>query len=132
MASAAVVKAIRIMASQPSAIIQRANSLRSRAQGTTMILVRRSLASAIVALCAMWPLAQSPAAAQSNAEANVEAPSQPRRPPPPPPGPTPRLPDGRVDLSGVWRPADIFLIEDISLGLKKGDTISLKPEAAAL
>ena len=32
-------------------------------------------------------------------------------------------------LAGVWRPGDIFLIEDISLGLKKGDTISLTPWA---
>jgi hypothetical protein len=43
--------------------------------------------------------------------------------------PAPRLGSGRVDFSGVWRPADIFLIEDISLGLKKGDAISLKPSA---
>ena len=29
----------------------------------------------------------------------------------------------------MWRPGDIFLIEDISLGLKKGDTIALTPAA---
>jgi len=52
--------------------------------------------------------------------------------PPPPKGPAPRLANGRIDLSGVWRPADIFLIEDISLGLKKGDTISLTPAAKAI
>ena len=46
-----------------------------------------------------------------------------------PTGPTPRLPGGRVDLSGLWRPADVSLIEDISLGLNKGETIPLKPEA---
>ena len=45
--------------------------------------------------------------------------------------PVPRLPSGRVDFSGLWRPADIFLIEDISLGLKPGDSISLKPAAEA-
>ena len=43
------------------------------------------------------------------------------------PKPAPRLANGRVDFTGVWRPGDIFLIEDISLGLKKGDTISLTP-----
>lgn len=42
----------------------------------------------------------------------------------------PRLASGRADFSGLWRPADIFLIEDISLGLKKGDTIDLTPAAA--
>jgi hypothetical protein len=42
-----------------------------------------------------------------------------------PQGPTPRLANGRVDLSGVWRPGDIFLIEDISLGLAKGETVPL-------
>src|SRR5438270_6264132 len=53
-------------------------------------------------------------------------------PPKGPSGPVPRLANGRADFSGVWRPGDIFLIEDISLGLKKGDTISLKPAAEEL
>jgi len=61
-----------------------------------------------------------PALAQTPAKPPVKAPAQ----------PAPHLADGRVDFSGVWRPADIFLIEDISLGLKKGDTtIALTPAA---
>jgi len=40
-----------------------------------------------------------------------------------PAGPAPRHADGRIDFSGLWRPADIFLIEDIALGLKPGETI---------
>src|SRR4051812_27808135 len=61
----------------------------------------------------------------------IIAAATPHPPPPPasPPQPAPRLANGRVDLSGVWRPGDIFLIEDISLGLKKGDTIALTPSA---
>lgn len=54
------------------------------------------------------------------------------RPPKPVTGPVPRLANGRADFSGLWRPADIFLIEDISLGLKKGDTIDLTPAAEEL
>lgn len=46
-------------------------------------------------------------------------------PAPPPAGPAPRLADGRIDITGLWRPADIFLIEDISLGLKKGETVPM-------
>jgi hypothetical protein len=67
-----------------------------------------SSATALLLLAATAALAQTPAAAPVKA----------------PPQPAPRLANGRVDLSGVWRPADIFLIEDISLGLKKGDTIA--------
>src|SRR5215467_12363916 len=57
--------------------------------------------------------------------------AQPKRLPAPT-GPVPRLPSGRVDFSGVWRPGDIFLIEDVSLGLKKGDSIDLTPAGEAI
>lgn len=46
--------------------------------------------------------------------------------------PAPHLANGRVDFSGVWRPGDIFLIEDIALGLKKGDSIDLTPAGEAV
>ena len=52
--------------------------------------------------------------------------------PPEAKGPTPRHKDGTPDLSGLWRPADVSLIEDISLGLAKGETVPLKPEALKL
>ena len=42
-----------------------------------------------------------------------------------PTGPAPHRADGRVSFAGLWRPADIFLIEDISLGLKPGETVPL-------
>jgi hypothetical protein len=71
-------------------------------------------------LCVIATLSRVPARAQ--------IPPAPKTPP----GPAPRLANGRVDFSGVWRPGDIFLIEDISLGLKKGDTIALKPSAEEL
>jgi len=49
--------------------------------------------------------------------------------PPAPAGPAPKLASGRVDISGLWRPADVSLIEDISLGLKNGEALPLKPDA---
>jgi hypothetical protein len=67
--------------------------------------------AALLLLAATTALAQTPAAGPAKA----------------PPQPAPRLTNGRVDFSGVWRPGDIFLIEDISLGLKKGDTIAATP-----
>ena len=48
-----------------------------------------------------------------------------------PTGPTPKLADGTVDLSGVWRP-DINFIEDIALGLKPGEKVPLLPAAEKL
>ena len=46
-------------------------------------------------------------------------------------GPTPRLPDGKPDFSGVWRPDNVF-VGDISRGLKPGDKIIMHPEAEKL
>ena len=80
-------------------------------------LVLIAAAVAAMLLLAATIAAQAPAAAPAKAKNT------------PPPGPAPKLPSGRTDFSGVWRPADIFLIEDISLGVKKGETIPLKPAA---
>ncbi len=86
------------------------------------------LASGPLLLAAiLWPgfaAAQTPSGAGDvNSFANLNP------LPPAATGPAPRLPGGKVDLSGLWRPADVSLIEDISLGLKQGETISLTPDA---
>ncbi len=47
-----------------------------------------------------------------------------------PHGPTPRLPDGHPDLSGVWRGGGP--IEDLAQGLAPGESIPLLPAAKAL
>jgi len=53
-----------------------------------------------------------------------------QRGPAAPQGPTPRLPDGSVDLSGVWQGGGPT--GDIGAGLPKGETIQLLPEAKKL
>ncbi|HEY7334212.1 MAG TPA: hypothetical protein VH639_04950 [Bryobacteraceae bacterium] len=85
-------------------------------RGTT---VRRLIGpfAIVAAAVAAWFLATAPIAAQ--------APPTARKGPPAPQGPTPRLANGRADFSGLWRPGDIYLIEDISLGLKPGETVPL-------
>src|SRR5260221_348693 len=55
--------------------------------------------------------------------------AQPKAPPAAPPAPAPRLPS--VDFTGLWRPADIFLIEDIALGLKLGESVPVNAWAQA-
>jgi hypothetical protein len=83
----------------------------------------KSIVAGAFLICG-WLAGQTPSGAGNvNSFANINP------LPPEPPGPAPRLPDGTIDLSGLWRPADVSLIEDISLGLKKGETLPLKPEA---
>src|SRR6266700_6105259 len=45
-------------------------------------------------------------------------------------GPTPHLSDGKPDLSGVWRGGGP--VQDLAVGLTKGETIPLLPEAEKL
>jgi len=52
------------------------------------------------------------------------------RGPAPPKGRTPRLPDGTVDLSGVWNGGGP--VGDLALGLPKGETIPLTADAKKL
>jgi hypothetical protein len=49
---------------------------------------------------------------------------------PAPSGPTPRLPDGTVDFSGVWQGGGP--VGDLAQGMPKGETIPLLPEAKTL
>jgi len=73
-----------------------------------------------------------PLAALSFALSFAQAPPTDRGTPPAPPAkPAPRMSDGKPDLWGVWRPADIFLIEDITLGMKEGEKIPLRTESIA-
>src|SRR5438876_10302447 len=49
---------------------------------------------------------------------------------PAPKGPTPHLSDGKPDLSGVWTGGGP--VQDLAVGLAKGETIPLLPEAEKL
>src|SRR5215471_15480508 len=84
---------------------------------------RRCAVTAFLLLAPVNVVAQAPLAGNTNSFANIIP------LPPAPTGPAPRLADGGVDLSGVWRPADNALIYDLSLGLPKGETLPLTSEA---
>jgi hypothetical protein len=75
------------------------------------------------ALLVTWLVRPTPVVVQAQAQTKAKI------APPAPSGPTPHLASGRVDFTGLWRPGDIFLIEDISLGLKEGEKVPMKPEA---
>ena len=87
---------------------------------------RRCAVTAFLILAPASIVAQAPSAGNTNSFANIIP------LPPAPSGPAPHLADGLVDLSGVWRPADNALIYDLSLGLPKGETLPLTPEATKI
>ena len=105
--------------------------------------MRRLLSvAAMFALVALW-LAHALAAGQavggqttapappSGTLGPIDALGQQVRRPPAPTGPSPRLPDGTVDLGdGIWVGGGAG--PDIALGLKKGETLPLLPGAKAL
>jgi hypothetical protein len=69
------------------------------------------------------PNANNPAAPTSPAGSG----GQTRQQPPVPTGPAPHLPDGTIDLSGVWQGGGP--VGDLAQGLAPGETIPLTPEA---
>src|SRR5713226_8367815 len=87
--------------------------------------VRKHFAGMGTGLCAL-ALLLVPLLAQTP-PANPTRVQTPSRLPPPPQGPTPRLPDGKPDLSGVWSGGGP--VGDLAVGLAKGETIPLLPAA---
>ena len=71
-------------------------------------------------LAVSWCLAAAQLSAQGEAIARVPKPAASR--------PTPRTPDGKIDLSGIWS-ADRRFIYDINDALKPGDELPIQPWA---
>jgi hypothetical protein len=88
-----------------------------------LVRKRHCAVTVFLLLAPVSVVAQAPPAGNTNSFANLTP------LPPAPTGPTPRLANGNVDLSGLWRPADNALVYDLSLGLPKGETLPLTPEA---
>src|SRR5262249_10043529 len=72
------------------------------------------------AIMVVFALMSLPAQAQGGQQRVIPAPK----------GPAPRLSDGKPDLSGVWRGGGP--VQDLAVGLAKGETIPLLPEAEKL
>jgi hypothetical protein len=92
-----------------------------------MRLLHTAVAAAF-AITSAW--AQAPAATPPAAPTSPAGAGGARRGPVVPKGPTPRLADGKPDLSGVWNGGGP--VGDLAQGLAKGETIPMLPEAEAL
>jgi hypothetical protein len=97
-----------------------------------MKLTRAALAAGLGAVLAS---AQAPAPPANGVPPAVTSPAGAaagggRRRPQAPKGPTPRLANGKPDLSGIWNGGGP--VGDLAQGLAKGETIPLLPEAEAL
>jgi hypothetical protein len=84
-------------------------------------------ASALVVLAVSLP-AKTPPADQSQSAFRPGSPAL--QGPRAPTGPTPRLPDGKPDLAGVWSGGGP--VGDLADGVAKGETIPLLPEAKTI
>lgn len=73
----------------------------------------------LISVAGMPAFAQGEAEAVSNRAASSKT------------GPAPRTADHKLDFSGVWSPEHTF-IYDISVSLKKGETLPMQPWAAEL
>jgi hypothetical protein len=90
----------------------------SRVRG--LLVVAGIVALAVPLLCA----------APSQTLGPLDALGQEVRRPPAPTGPSPRLPDGTIDLNGLWIGGGPVV--SIAAGLEKGETLPLLPSAKAL
>jgi hypothetical protein len=94
-----------------------------------MRLLHTAVAAAL-GMTSVWAQAPAPAQAPAAAATSPAGAGGGRRAPAVPKGPTPRLADGKPDLSGVWNGGGP--VGDLAQGLAKGETIPMLPEAEAL
>jgi hypothetical protein len=94
------------------------------------VIVRKILVL-LIAGAATLPLLAQGGNNQGGTLGEVNALGQSVRRPPPPSGPTPRLPDGTVDLNGLWIGGGAVNDMERDGGLKPGE-LQLLPAARAL